>query len=312
MKIRTLAFAGLFVVSVAHATLVAEKFTTDPALAGWQAFGDTNLFTWDATNQNLAVTWDSLQPNSYFYHPLGAVLTRADEFLITFDLRMTDATAVGFFELGIGLCHFSDATSPGFARGTGTDSPNLAEFNYFPDSGEGFGSTISSTISDMNASLGFYEDLVGLAPGVTYHVLLIHRAGEEFMGGTVFTNGGVYSTLPARLSFVPLTDFQLDTVTISSYTSTNDPYGDSLLAHGTVDNFAVASPLPLHQLNTVAAGTIQFASDTNWLYTLEQSPDFTHWTPAAPASLGNGTNLVLQATNAPANQSFYRVRADLP
>jgi hypothetical protein len=34
--------------------------------------------------------------------------------------------------------------------------------------------------------------------------------------------------------------------------------------------------------------------------------------PAAPAIFGNGTNLVLQATNTPAGQCFYQVRADLP
>jgi len=306
--------AGLVVLTAASspALTIAEKFTTDPALNGWQSFGNTNLFVWDSTNQNLAVTWDSSQPNSYFHHPLGTVFSKTNEFLITFDIRMTDTAVIGFFELGVGLCNFADATNSSFARGTGTDSPNIAEFNYFPDAGDGYGATISSTVGDTNASLGFYEDFLGLDPGVTYHVLLIHRAGEAFMGGTVYTGGQVYSKLPVRFSFVPLTDFRLDTLTISSYTSTNDPYGDSLLAHGTVDNLAVASPLPIGLINTIAAGQVRFASDTNWLYALEQSADLKTWTPAAPASLGNGTNLLLQATNAPDDKSFYRVRADLP
>jgi hypothetical protein len=311
-KIRSLALASLFAMSVAHANIVHEKFTTDPALDGWQVFGATNLFQWDSVNQNLAVTWDSSKPNSYFYHPLGAVFSKTNDFLITFDIRMTDAVVTGFFELGIGLCNFADATNSSFARGTGTDSPNLAEFNFFPDAGDGFGATISSTVGDTNAALGFYEDFVGLDPGVTYHVLLIHRAGEVFMSGTVFTNGQIYSKLPFRFSFAALTDFRLDTLAISSYTSTNDPYGDSLLAHGTVDNLAAASPLPIGLVNTIAAGQIQFISDTNWLYTLEQSADFKTWLAAAPVSIGNGTNLVLQATNPPADKSFYRVRADLP
>ena len=84
-----------------------------------------------------------------------------------------------------------------------------------------------------------------------------------------------------------------------------------LLAHGTVGNLAFASPLPVGMVNVLAAGQVQFTSDTNWLYTLEQSADFQTWTAAAPASFGNGTNLLLQATNAPA-AAFYRVRADLP
>ena len=79
-KIRSLAIAGLFVLSIApvNASTIVEKFTTDPALDGWQIFGDTNLFHWDSTNQNLDVTWDSSQTNSYFYHPLGMTLTTND------------------------------------------------------------------------------------------------------------------------------------------------------------------------------------------------------------------------------------------
>ncbi len=46
-KIRSLAFAGLFVLSAAHATTVTEIFTNNPSQDGWQIFGDTNLFEFD-------------------------------------------------------------------------------------------------------------------------------------------------------------------------------------------------------------------------------------------------------------------------
>jgi hypothetical protein len=308
----TLAIASLSVLSVACANTIIEKFSADPSLDGWQIFGDTNLFQWDSVNQNLAVTWDSSQQNSYFYHPLGATLSKTNDFLITFDLRMSDASATGFFELSIGLLNFANATSSGFARGTGSDSPNLAEFNYFPDSGEGFGSTLSSTMTDTNSTFSFYEDFVGLDVGTTYHVVLIHRAGSTFMTGNVYTNGQVYSSLPVQEAFGNLTDFRLDTLSVSSYTSTNDPYGDSLLAHGTVDNLAVAAPLPVGTINAIAAGQVQFTSDTNWLYTLQRSVDFQSWTNASISTSGNGTNLFLQDTNTISDKSFYRVRADLP
>ena len=308
----TLAIASLSVLSVVRANTITENFSADPSLGGWQIFGDTNLFQWDSVNQNLAVTWDSSHQDSYFYHPLGVTLSKTNDFLITFDLRMNDASAVGFFELGIGLLNFADATSSSFARGTGSGSPNLAEFNYFPDSGEGFGSTISSTVTDTNSTFGFFEDFVGLDVGTTYHIVLIHRAGSTFMTGNVYTNGQVYSSLPVQEAFGTLTDFQLDTIAVSSYTATNDPFGDSLLAHGTVDNLAVASPLPVGTINAIAAGHIQFASDTNWLYTLQRTPDLQTWTDAAIPTSGNGTNLFLQDTNAISDKSFYRVRADLP
>jgi hypothetical protein len=311
-KIRSLArtsLFSLFVLSTAHATLVYEKFATNPALDGWQVFGDTNLFQWDSTNQNLDVTWDSSQTNSYFYHPLGATFTKADSFCVQFDLNLTDANAIGYFELAIGLCNFADSTSTNFSRANGI-SPNLFEFDYFPDGG--YGPSIDATLFDASSIFYYaYDDSQPMANGVTYRVVLIHHAGESTITGTVFANGQVFTMLP-QIASGGADDFRLDTLCISSYTTTDDYYGDALLAHGTVDNLAFASPLPVDQVSTVAAGQVQFASDTNWLYTLEQSSDFKTWTPAAPVVFGNGTNLLLQATNAPADQSFYRVRADLP
>ena len=45
MKIRSLAFAGLFALSItsASATTLTENFTNNPAANGWQIFGDNNI-----------------------------------------------------------------------------------------------------------------------------------------------------------------------------------------------------------------------------------------------------------------------------
>ena len=311
MKIRSLAFASLFILSVAHATLVSEKFTTDPLLNGWQVFGDTNLFQWDSTNQNVAVTWDSAQTNSYFYHPLGATFTKADSFCVQFDLTLADTAVVGYFQIAVGLCRLADATSTNFSRANGI-SPNLFEFDYFPGGTKSYGPSIDATLIDGNSNFYFaYDASQPMINGVNYRVVLIHRAGAASLSGMVYTNGQVFTSLPTIAAY-GANNFSLDTLAISSYTTTDDVYGDSLLAHGTVANLAFASPLPVDKVKTLAAGQIQFISDTNWLYTLEQSANLKTWTPAAPASIGNGTNLVLQATNPSATQSFYRVRAALP
>ena len=320
-KIRSLAIAGLFALSIAsvNASTLVERFSTDPALDGWQIFGDTNLFQWDSANQDLAVTWDSSQSNSYFYHPLGRILTINDSFCVQFDLQVNDATASGYgSELAIGLLRFSDATSADFSRAN-SPLPNLFEFDYFPPDDFGDPASMDATLKDAQPGFaGFYfaYDNVPLNPGVTYRVVLIHHVGEPGISGTVYTNGQILTTLPNVYSGV-VGGFQLDTLAVSSYA--DDGYGDSVLAHGTVDNLAVASPLPVDQIKTPAAGEVQFASDPNWLYTLEQTADFKTWTPAAPAVFGNGTNLLLQitdlqlqATNLPVDKSFYRVRADLP
>ena len=309
MKIRSLALASLFALSVAHATLVQEKFTANPALAAWQVFGDTNLFQWDSANQNLAVTWDSSKTNSYFHHPLGGTFTKADSFCVLFDLKLTNVVAAGYFELAVGLCNLTNSTSAAFSRANGT-SPNLVEFDYFPPAS--YQPSIDATLIDADANFYFaYDDSQPLANGVTYRIVLIHRAGEASLSGTVYTNGQVFTSLPITLAY-GANNFSVDTLAISSYTTLDDFYGDSLLAQGTVDNLAFASPLPIGAVKTLAVGQVQFISDTNWLYFLEQSADLKTWTPAAPVSIGNGTNLVLQATNLPTSQSFYRVRADLP
>jgi hypothetical protein len=322
-KIRSLAIASLFVLSIAsvNANTIVERFTTDPALDGWQIFGSTNLFQWDSTNQNLDVTWDSTQPNSCFYLPLGKTLTVADSFCVQFDLQLSNAVAYGYGqELAIGLLRWSDATNADFSRTIAYPpniSPNVFEFDYFPAfnyGGYSLPDTVSATIVDGAANYNYGSDAQSLAPGVTCHVVLLHYANSINISALIYTNGQIMSTFPEGGNYYPTNDdgsFALDTISITSYA--DDGFGDEdIFAQGTVDNLAVASPLPVDKISTSATGQIQFTSDTNWLYTLEQTTDLQTWTPAAPAVFGNGTNLVLQATNLPAGKSFYRVRADLP
>jgi hypothetical protein len=310
----SLAVAGWSAWSVARATVITENFSTDPLSYGWQMFGQTSLFHWNPTNRNLEVTWDSAQPNSYFYHPLGTILTTNDDFSLAFDIQVSDASGTGFFELAVGFFNFRDATNVNFARGTGSDSPNLVEFNYFPDTG--WGPTLSCTMTDTNSVFHFLEDFVGLDSGVTYHVVLTHAAGAALVNGQVFRDGQLYTALPVSYLSTNFTDFRLDTVAVSSYTATNDPWGSSLLAHGSVDGFVVTVPPPPVQNLTGsfsnAVWQIQFISRSNWLYNLERTGDYLLWTNVLSAIPGNGTNLFLPDTNAPANRAFYRVRAERP
>jgi hypothetical protein len=308
-----LAVASVSVLSVVRATTFTENFTNNPSRDGWQIFGDTNLFQWNSTNQNLAVTWDSSQPNSYFYHPLGKTLSITDSFCVVIDFQLNDAVGTGYSsELGIGLLHFSDATNSNYLRTLGTQ-PNVFEFDYFPPDDYGDPASDDATLVDAEANFYFPYDNQTLNPGVTYHVLLLHEAGMAAVSGEIFTNGQVMTSLPSVYSDISGGDsgaFELDTLSISSYA--DDGFGDDILAHGTVSKIAVASPLPVQTIQNPAPAQIQFASDTNWLYTLEQTADFQTWTPAATPVFGNGTNLILSATNPSAGKSFYRVRADLP
>ena len=88
-----LAAINLLIAGSARGASFQETFASDPALQNWQATGDTSLFRWNSTNQNLEVTWDSSRTNSYYCHPLGTQLTRNDDFVLQFDLRLTDFQA---------------------------------------------------------------------------------------------------------------------------------------------------------------------------------------------------------------------------
>jgi hypothetical protein len=314
------ALAGLCLIAGPRsgAATLAETFATNPLADGWQVFGDTNLFLWNSTNHNLQVTWDSSRPNSYFYHPLGTILGIDDDFSVAFDLQLSDANVLGTFEVAVGLLNLSDATSAGFCRPMAF-SPNIFEFDFFPDGG--YGPSISITMADRTVNptntddFDFAFDDLPLNPGVAYHVVLTHAAGDTNITGVVLVDGQVYTTLPNAYPG-PFTDIRLDTVSISSYSGANDIYGDELLAHGTVANVSVSLPPPPVQNLGLALGDnlcqAQFLSRSNWIYTLERTGDFKAWTSVSPATCGNASILLLQDTNPPPDNAFYRVRANRP
>jgi hypothetical protein len=318
MKIRSLSFvfAGLVSVlapSFVRADTFTENFATDPATRGWQIFGDTNLFHWDAANQNLAVTWDSSQPNSYFYRPLGTVLTTNDDFSLSFDLELNDVTnTLGTFELAVGLLNLDNASATNFLRGTGFNSPNLVEFDYFLD--PMYGPSLGMTEADTNCLFAFLSDFSGLGTNTVYHVAINHVAGQSLVTATMTVGGQTFSTFPSPYVETGFGDFRVGAVSVSSYNDTGS--GATLLAHGTVANFSITTPAPpVQNLAGALAGIVwqsQFTSQTNWLYTLERTADLQSWSPASATASGTGGVMTLQDTNAPADNAFYRVRANRP
>jgi len=311
--VRSLALAGLFAFVAARgsAQSITENFSADPLQNGWQLFGNTNLFQW-TTNGDISVTWDSTQPNSYLCKPLGTVLTKDDDFTIEFDLQLTDAVAFNYgAPISVGLFQWDEATNALFSRGTG-NSPDLCEFDFFPDTG--FGDSIDATLKDAQGGYGgfyFAYDNLPLDPAKVYHVVLSHAAGTLTVGGQLLTNGQVYTALPLAYSGT-LTNFHLDTISISSF---QDDGFDSILAHGIVDNIAVTLPPPVRALaggfNGVAWGT-QFATYAGWSYRLQRTTDFQNWIDVAGPVVAGGSPLQLQDLNPPPDNAFYRIQADPP
>ena len=334
-----LALAGILSVSlnVARANTITENFATDPLQNGWQIFGDTNLFRWDSTNQQFAVTWDSTRTNSYFYHPLGTVLTRHDDFGIAFDLRLTDIASgvepgkTGPLQLGFGFLNFTNATSTNFMRGAWGSAPNVAEFayyawgyyDYFGTIYDAPAATVPSFISGVNrfayapVTISVYDN--ELPTNQPVHVSMTYTASNQTVVVVVLTNGVATGPLPNLVldsahGFEDSDDFHVDMFSISSYSSAGDDY-DSILAHGTVDNIVVTLPPPVQNVTGSFSNNVwqvEFASRRNWLYTLERTTNFLSWTAASLPTSGNGTNLCLPDTNAVSEKALYRVRAERP
>jgi len=313
VRLSVLALAGLSVVCASRAVTIVENFSTNPQSNGWQVFGKTNLFGWNSNNQNLEVTWDSSQSNSYFYHPLGTILTREDDFSLAFDWQLNDVEASGDAGLGIGFLNLAEATSTNFNRSTGANSPDLVEFSDFPAY-----STVWPTFIDTNSAFNWNasSDYAIYAPtlGDWYHIVMTYTASNQTMVTTMTNFGqtsGVTIIDPLGLTF---TDFRVDTISINSYL--DDYESDFIYAHGVLDNFVVTLPPPPVQNLTGAFSNgvwqAQFSSQSNWLYILERTADVQSWTNVSPATLGNATKLFLQDANPPAGKAFYRVSASRP
>jgi hypothetical protein len=317
-----LVLAVLALCRASRAGTFSEDFSTDPFQNGWKAFGNTNLFQWDSLNHNVAVTWDSSQTNSYFYHPLGTTLGKADAFSVDFDIQLSSLQWTKTFQLAVGLLNISSATDPGFSRALGT-SPDIFEFNYFPDSGDGFGDPdVAASMTDSTADISEYPNFyfiyenLPMNLGTNYHVTLTHGAGNGFISAIVKTNGVIYSTMPLFYSGA-IGEFHLDTISISSYSGAGqDPqFAGSILAQGTVDNFVVTLPSLVRNLAgsfTNGIWQTQFNTYSNTHYALQRSTNLVTWNDVTDVVPGTGSALILSDTNAVTDNAYYRVRASQP
>ena len=334
-----LVLVGVCLTGATRGATIEEDFATDPSLNGWQVFGGTNLFLWNATNGNLEVTWDSREPNSYFYHALGGEFTRHDDLSLEFDLELVDITSgvepgkTGPLQLGFGFLNYTTATSTNFMRGVWGGAPNVAEFDYYPSGYYDFGgviwdiapTTTPCFISGVDsfhyapAFLTAYER--ALPTNQAVHVRLDYDGATQTATLALTTNGVPLALLPglvlnsaANSQFTSTDDFRVDMISISSYSSNGNDY-DSVLAHGTVANLvATASVRALGRLTggfeTNGVWQARFFGRSNWLYTLERTENFVEWTPASATLPGAEEGMTLQDSNPPSAGAFYRVRAE--
>ena len=310
-----------------------ELFAIEPSARGWRSFGDATLFQWNSTNEQLEVTWDSSRTNSFFYQSLGTILTKADDFSVSFDLRLRDIRAgatpgkTNEFEIAIGLLNYWSATNANAFRGAGVSSMygvrNLVEFDYFPDAG--FGDTVATTVvSTNNRIFPVHNFPLTLTVGATFRVTLVYSASNQVLRTLATRNGQPFGLPPDNtlgdLLLAGRPDFRVDSFAVISYSDAIQigapEYHGSVLAHGTVDNVEVVwpdAPVAGMKLQFFAgASRVEFTSRTNWIYRLERTADFDLWVPSSLSAGGTGGTLTLTDTNPPASSLFYRVRAERP
>ena len=291
-----------------------ENFSANPLANGWAAHGDESLFEWDAEGEALAVTWDSERPNSNFHRPLGLTLTEADTFAFAFDIALDEVKAGHLdgqpytFEVALGLINSKSAKADGFSRGTGSDSPNLVEWDYFPDTG--FGATISPTIVSAKSQFAAgFTFPAALSAGKQYSVRMEYDPDERALKTFMLENGKVWKTIKTVALADDFVGFVVDAFSISSYTAKGSE--SSLLANGSVDNLAIGvSRSKPRIVNTRLADGQWTARSFGYGtadYLLERSADLRGWQPVRNGVREDGFYLRLIDENPSLGDGFYRL-----
>jgi hypothetical protein len=243
--------------------------------------------------------------------------------MLSFDVRLNDIIG-GVnpnkpfpFQISIGLLNFTQATNASFIRGSGFESPNLVEFDYFP--GGIFDPTVSPVLISSNNEFsdGGFTFPLELVTNAVYHVTMLYLAEDRTLHTTMTSNGVPFGPVKDCTLNTNFSDFNVDHFGVSSYSDVGQFPGfeGSVLAHGVVDNFMFAAPPPVTKLKAVnesGFASVQFRATTNWLYTLQRTTNFQTWNTASAIVPGVSGTMLLQDTNPPAANAFYRVHAEYP
>jgi hypothetical protein len=297
-----------------------EDFSANPLDRGWNITGSAHLFEWNASAQNLRVTWDSSEPNSFFHRPLGITLSRADDFTFSFKLRM-ESIDIGVtpdkpftFQIAAGFLNIAEASTSNYFRGSGFSSPNLVEFNYFPDSG--FGATIAPMMISTNHEFaaGFNHPFE-LTLDDLFEIELSYSAATRTLTTTMTRNGEPFGPIDPVTLADNFTDFAVPDFAISSYSDEGQhpDYGGSILARGIVDDLRIVLSAPplgrISAASTEFGWTVRFESRAGWIYMLERTVDFKTWTPVGTPAEGSGEEIILVDPTPAESAAFYRVKA---
>ncbi len=283
---------GLTVLSLSPsiATNFKETFSSHPDLRGWQVKGRTELFTWNEVQQSLQVTWDSSHPNSFFYLPLPFILTEKSDFSFSFDLVLDEVRAgisvekPSTFEIAFGLFHQEHAFGPNYIRGTGRHTPNLVEWNYFPDADPITPTVTAAVISDLNQFVtdGFVNQ-IEMLPRVLYHISAVFQTRDRILTLNMTADGQSFGQSAHVVLPKQFAGFTIDAFGITSYSDDGQPspYAGSIFAQGKLDNLELRiTPVrPKIQMVRINSETSQvsFLAEPGEHYVIESSTDLNQW-----------------------------------
>ena len=220
------------------------------------------------------------------------------------------------FEIALGFFNEGQFSSTNYLRGTGANSPNLVEWNYFPDTG--FGATVWPAVVDTNSVLNFSgEDdytLIAINPGSVYHIELSFHSDTQTLGVIMMEDGKNFGPINPVVLPESFKNFNVDAVGICSYS--DQQAGGSVFARATIDNVSVTVPEPpvtLIQLSSIVSGwAVEFQSQPKWRYQLERSLGLVTWEAVGTETMGTGLSLMLSDSDAGNEHYFYRVKAARP
>jgi hypothetical protein len=304
-----------------------ETFGSDPATRGWSIRGDSSLFAWDAARGHLAATWDSSRTNTYFYRPLGTVLSRSDPFRFAFRIQLDEirtAAESGTFQLAVGFLRRDRAFQGNFLRGSGvhptTGPRDLVEFNYFPGAGAISPTFAAVAIGTNNlrwTTLHVFP--VELTTGRPYDVSVAFDPVDQSLQLRASRDLEIVAaeSVPLHAGF---SDFRVDAFSVTSFSGAGQPanYAGSLLARGWVDDIVVTFPEPPRPaLQSAGRGTVKLpnhAAANGWIPFLERAKgDAPRSWETIPSTLRmEGSQWILEDSHPPADQGLYQVRLERP
>ena len=305
-----------------QAAVLREEFSDDPFAAGapWRVIGDAGQFHWNPVEKNLAVTWDSSRQNTFFFLPLGAVLTSHSAFEFAVDLTLFSAgprpgtSRTNVLQIALALVKQGQLPDGYAQRTVSGRARNMLDFSFFPLADYGpFGTSafIAPAIFGEKYAAYSFGNPYDLADGQNHRIRcrwdpLTRRFATEITGIP-----GIQPTDPALPT---ADDFAVDALAVVLWNEGNTP-GDSLMANGTLDNITVTLPDPAQYLTgpltiETATQSVRFLSRMAYRYQLEGTGDLNSWNVVAGPLAGTGDELSLSdLRDAYFLQQFYRVRA---